>query len=106
MFRSGYNPGWQYDCLAGAGFSCPCGVADSGGVAGCRTVFQKAHAIRRNFPLIGRFRYFFEHLGEFFRQYFAMDKTAIQPGTTQLGVPAAKKISNTCIRVDQIGAGG
>ena len=24
----------------------------------------------RNFPVIGRFRYFFEHLGEFFRQYF------------------------------------
>ena len=37
--------------------------------------FQKAHAIRRNYPLIGRFRYFFEHLGEFFRQYFfAMDR--------------------------------
>jgi len=37
--------------------------------------FQKSHAIRRNYPLIGRFRYFFEHLGEFFRQYFfAMDR--------------------------------
>lgn len=37
--------------------------------------FQKTHAIRRNYPLIGRFRYFFEHLGEFFRQYFfAMDR--------------------------------
>jgi glutamate synthase domain-containing protein 2 len=36
---------------------------------------QKTHAIRRNYPLIGRFRYFFEHLGEFFRQYFfAMDR--------------------------------
>ncbi len=31
---------------------------------------QKTHAIRRNFPVIGRFRYLFEHLGEFFRQYF------------------------------------
>ena len=29
---------------------------------------QKKHAIRRNFPVIGRFRYWFEHLGEFFRQ--------------------------------------
>ncbi|HMU89979.1 MAG TPA: FMN-binding glutamate synthase family protein [Pseudomonadales bacterium] len=36
---------------------------------------QKSHAIRRNFPLIGRFRYLFEWLGEFFRQYFfAMDR--------------------------------
>jgi glutamate synthase domain-containing protein 2 len=36
---------------------------------------QKKHAVRRNFPVIGRFRYFFEHMGEFFRQYFfAMDR--------------------------------
>jgi glutamate synthase domain-containing protein 2 len=33
-------------------------------------VTQTTHAIRRNFPVVGRFRYFFEHLGEFFRQYF------------------------------------
>ena len=31
---------------------------------------QKKHAILRNFPIIGHFRYFFEYLGEFFRQYF------------------------------------
>ena len=38
-------------------------------------VTQTSHAIRRNFPVIGRFRYFFENLGEFFRQYFfAMDR--------------------------------
>ena len=37
--------------------------------------FQKASSIRRNYPVIGRFRFFFEHLGEFFRQYFfAMDR--------------------------------
>jgi len=36
---------------------------------------QTKHAIRRNFPVVGRFRYFFEELGEFFRQYFfAMDR--------------------------------
>ena len=29
-----------------------------------RDVTQTQHAIRRNYPLIGRFRYFFEHLGE------------------------------------------
>jgi glutamate synthase domain-containing protein 2 len=33
-------------------------------------VNQNTHAIRKNYPVIGRFRYFFEHLGEFFRQYF------------------------------------
>ncbi|MDF2183011.1 FMN-binding glutamate synthase family protein [Neptuniibacter sp. CAU 1671] len=36
---------------------------------------QTRHTIRRNYPLIGRFRYLFEHIGEFFRQYFfAMDR--------------------------------
>ena len=38
-------------------------------------VTQTRHAVRRNFPVIGRFRYLFEKLGEFFRQYFfAMDR--------------------------------
>lgn len=38
-------------------------------------VTKTRHAIRRNYPVIGRFRYFFEHLGAFFRQYFfAMDR--------------------------------
>ncbi len=38
-------------------------------------VTQTRHAIRRNYPVVGRFRYFFEHLGEFFRQYFfSMDR--------------------------------
>ncbi len=37
--------------------------------------FQTADAIRRNYPVIGRFRYLFSSLGEFFRQYFfAMDR--------------------------------
>ncbi len=36
---------------------------------------QTKHAIRRNYPVIGRFRYLFEQIGEFFRQYFfAMDR--------------------------------
>ena len=34
-------------------------------------VTQTRHAIRRNFPVIGRFRYFFERMGVFFRQYFS-----------------------------------
>ena len=33
-------------------------------------VTQTSHAIRRNFPVVGRFRYLFENMGEFFRQYF------------------------------------
>jgi glutamate synthase domain-containing protein 2 len=38
-------------------------------------VTQTSHAIRRNFPVIGRFRYLFEDMGEFFRQYFfALDR--------------------------------
>ncbi|MBT2968335.1 MAG: FMN-binding glutamate synthase family protein [gamma proteobacterium symbiont of Ctena orbiculata] len=38
-------------------------------------VTQTQQTIRRNYPVIGRFRYFFEHMGEFFRQYFfAMDR--------------------------------
>jgi glutamate synthase domain-containing protein 2 len=38
-------------------------------------VTQTKQTIRRNYPVIGRFRYLFEHLGEFFRQYFfAMDR--------------------------------
>jgi len=36
---------------------------------------QTADAVRRNYPLIGRFRGWFSKLGEFFRQYFfAMDR--------------------------------
>lgn len=31
---------------------------------------QKKHTILRNYPVIGHLRYFFEQLGEYFRQYF------------------------------------
>ena len=38
-------------------------------------ISQTKNAIRRNFPVIGRFRYLFIKMGEFFRQYFfAMDR--------------------------------
>ena len=33
-------------------------------------VTQKKHTVLRNFPVIGRLRFFFEDLGEYFRQYF------------------------------------
>lgn len=36
---------------------------------------QTKQALRRNYPVISHLRYLFEHLGEFFRQYFfAMDR--------------------------------
>ncbi|ATI40824.1 FMN-binding glutamate synthase family protein [Pacificitalea manganoxidans] len=36
---------------------------------------QRSDAIRRNYPVLGRFRHLFTSLGEFFRQYFfAMDR--------------------------------
>lgn len=38
-------------------------------------ISQTHDAVRRNFPVLGRFRGVFEHLGEFFRQYFfALDR--------------------------------
>ncbi|HFD79863.1 MAG TPA: FMN-binding glutamate synthase family protein [Gammaproteobacteria bacterium] len=38
-------------------------------------VTQTRHAIRRNYPVVAHFRYVFESLGAFFRQYFfAMDR--------------------------------
>ena len=38
-------------------------------------ITQKQDAVRRNYPVIGRFRHIFSTLGEFFRQYFfAMDR--------------------------------
>lgn len=37
--------------------------------------FQTKSTLRRNYPVLARFRYFFEHIGEFFRQYFfALDR--------------------------------
>lgn len=59
---------------------------------------QTKHAIRRNFPIVGRFRYFFEHLGEFFRQYFfAMDREELPFNRSQRSwaYRAAKDIDNT-----------
>jgi glutamate synthase domain-containing protein 2 len=45
------------------------------GVLFLRDRMQTADAIRRNYPVVGRFRGLFTQLGEFFRQYFfAMDR--------------------------------
>lgn len=61
-------------------------------------VTQTKSAIRRNYPVVGRFRYFFEHLGEFFRQYFfAMDREEMPFNRAQRiwAYRAAKNIDNT-----------
>lgn len=59
---------------------------------------QRTHAIRRNFPVIARFRYLFERLGEFFRQYFfAMDREELPFNRAQRAwvYRAAKDLDNT-----------
>jgi glutamate synthase domain-containing protein 2 len=33
-------------------------------------ISQKKHGVLRNYPIVGHLRYFFEQLGEYFRQYF------------------------------------
>jgi len=60
-------------------------------------VTQTEQAIKRNYPVIGRFRYFFEKLGEFFRQYFfAMDREELPFNRAQRSwvYRAAKNVSN------------
>jgi glutamate synthase domain-containing protein 2 len=61
-------------------------------------ITQTKQAVRRNYPVIGRFRYFFEHLGEFFRQYFfAMDREELPFNRAQRSwcYRAAKNVDNT-----------
>ena len=61
-------------------------------------VTQTRHTIRRNYPVVGRFRYFFEHLGEFFRQYFfAMDREELPFNRADRSwvYRAAKKVDTT-----------
>ncbi|MBL7003273.1 MAG: FMN-binding glutamate synthase family protein [Gammaproteobacteria bacterium] len=61
-------------------------------------VTQTKQAIRHNYPVIGRFRYFFEHMGEFFRQYFfTMDREEMPFNRAQRSwvYRAAKDVNNT-----------
>ena len=60
-------------------------------------VNQTKHAIRRNYPVIGRFRYWFEEMGVFFRQYFfAMDREEMPFNRAERGwvYRAAKNLDN------------
>ena len=59
---------------------------------------QTSHTIRRNYPVIGRFRYLFEHIGEFFRQYFfASDREELPFNRAQRAwvYRAAKNVDRT-----------
>ena len=61
-------------------------------------ITQTRHAIRRNYPVIGRFRYAFEHMGEFFRQYFfSMDREELPFNRAQRSwaYRASKNLDNT-----------
>ena len=61
-------------------------------------VTQTKHAVRRNFPVVGRFRYLFEHMGEFFRQYFfALDREEMPFNRAERSwvYRAAKGVDNT-----------
>jgi glutamate synthase domain-containing protein 2 len=60
-------------------------------------VMQTKQAIRRNYPVIGRFRYVFEEMGKFFRQYFfAMDREELPFNRAERSwvYRAAKNLSN------------
>jgi glutamate synthase domain-containing protein 2 len=74
-------------------------------------VTQTQQTIRRNYPVIGRFRYFFEHIGEFFRQYFfAMDREEYPFNRAQRSwaYRAAKNVDSTVAfgSTDNINAAG
>ena len=59
---------------------------------------QTKQTIRRNYPVVGRFRYMFEHLGGFFRQYFfAMDREELPFNRAERSwvYRAAKKVDTT-----------
>ncbi len=61
-------------------------------------ITQTRQAIRRNYPVIGHFRYFFETLGGFFRQYFfAMDREEMPFNRAERSwvYRAAKDLDNT-----------
>lgn len=60
--------------------------------------FQTKQAIRHNYPVIGRFRYWFEEIGIFLRQYFfAMDREELPFNRAERSwvYRAAKNLSNT-----------
>ncbi len=70
-------PWWQmtYQVLAGILLVAVLGLVLTVAWMYWKDVHEIRHTLRRNYPVLGRFRYLFEHLGVFFRQYFfAMDR--------------------------------
>lgn len=61
-------------------------------------ISQTKHTLLRNYPVMGHFRYLFEHMGEFMRQYFfAMDREALPFNRAQRSwvYRASKNVNNT-----------
>ena len=61
-------------------------------------IFQKKHSVRRNFPIIGRLRYFLERQGEFFRQYFfspATGRSCLSTAPHAAGFTASPRVRAT-----------
>ncbi len=59
---------------------------------------QKANSVLRNFPVVGHFRYWFLHLGEFFRQYlYSSDREELPFNRAERTwvYRAAKNVDNT-----------
>lgn len=59
---------------------------------------QSRHAVLRNYPVIGHFRYIFEFLGHFFRQYFFSadrDELPFNRATRSWVYQAAKDVDST-----------
>ncbi len=65
-------------------------------------VTQTKHAIRRNYPVIGHFRYYFEHIGTFFRQYFfTMDRERCRSIAHSCGVQHPRQLGRRHARIVQ-----
>ena len=53
-------------------------------LVGVYDVFQKRHAVRRNYPVIGNLRYFFESIRPEIQQYFVESDTSGRPFSREL----------------------
>jgi hypothetical protein len=69
-----------------------------------KDITQKKHTVLRNYPIIGRLRYFFEQMGEYFRQYFLHRRPrrdALQPRHARLGLsPGQERGRHHRLRLD------
>ncbi|TDQ18988.1 glutamate synthase domain-containing protein 2 [Algoriphagus boseongensis] len=61
---------------------------------GVYDVLQKKHAIRRNFPVVGNFRYLFESISPEIQQYFIESNTSGRPFSRNLRALAYRRSKN------------